>query len=27
VVGAALLFGGDNETEVGGGAIVISPSR
>ncbi len=27
VVGAAFLFGGDNETEVGGGAIVISPSR
>lgn len=27
VVGAAVLLGGDNETEVGGGAIVISPSR
>lgn len=27
VVAAAFLFGGDNETEVGGGAIVISPSR
>ena len=26
-VGAAILLGGDNETEVGGGAIVISPSR
>jgi hypothetical protein len=26
-VGAAVLLGGDNETEVGGGAIVISPSR
>jgi len=26
-VGAAVLLGSDNETEVGGGAIVISPSR
>lgn len=26
-VGAAVLLGTDNETEVGGGAIVISPSR
>ncbi len=26
-VGAAVLLGSDNQTEVGGGAIVISPSR